>query len=158
MRVVCAAALSLVVLTGCSKKPDDKVTYVKKDDQAMNAAMAKARSSVNKFIAVLKSPKPGQSDFSVKVPFVQADSTEHMWLTSVSYDGKVFTGTVNNEPQMVNNVKLGDRTTIAPSKISDWMYVENGKLVGGETLRVLRNRLPANERAEFDKQVGFVID
>ena len=49
-----------------------------------------------------------------------------------------FQGTVNNEPEKVKTVKMGQKVTVA-AKISDWMYVENRKLVGGYTMRVLRS-------------------
>jgi uncharacterized protein YegJ (DUF2314 family) len=38
------------------------------------------------------------------------------------------------------------------------MYVENNKLVGGYTIRVLRDGLSASERADFDKEFPFKID
>ena len=50
---------------------------------------------------------------------------------------------------------MGEQAAVAPSKISDWMYLEHGKVVGGHTLRVLRETLSPSERADFDKQVQF---
>jgi uncharacterized protein YegJ (DUF2314 family) len=148
-----------LALAGCGKKhPDDKVTYVADDDPRMNAAMDKARSTINSFITALKSPKPGQSAFSIKMGFTDGGNTEHMWLTPVSFDGSKFTGTINNEPEKVKSVKMGQKVTVAPEKISDWMYVENQKLVGGYTLRVLREAITPAERADFDKSVPFVIE
>jgi hypothetical protein len=44
-----------------------------------------------------------------------------------------------------------------PEEISDWMYVDNGRLVGGTTVRVLRNSASEEEGAEFDQSVPFVI-
>jgi uncharacterized protein YegJ (DUF2314 family) len=38
------------------------------------------------------------------------------------------------------------------------MFVENGKLVEGYTLRVLRDSMSASERADFDKSVPFKVD
>ena len=38
------------------------------------------------------------------------------------------------------------------------MYVDHGKLVGGYTLRVLRDGLSPAERAEFDRSIPFKID
>jgi uncharacterized protein YegJ (DUF2314 family) len=149
----------LVLMAGSGKKASaDKVTYVDSNDPKMNAAIEKARASVNTFTQALKSPKPGQSAFSVKMPFTDGKHTEHMWLTSVTFDGQKFHGTVNNDPEMVSNVKIGAKVSIESSKISDWMFVENGKLVGGYTLRVLRDSLSASERADFDKSVPFTID
>jgi uncharacterized protein YegJ (DUF2314 family) len=158
-REVIVIVIVMLFVAGCGKqRPADKVSYVADDDPRMNAAIAKARSTVNTFIAALKAPKPGQSVFSVKVPFTDGPNTEHIWLTPVSYDGKRFRGTVDNEPEKVKNVRTGQNLTVAPSEISDWMYVENRKLIGGYTLRVLRDALTADERVEFDRSVPFTID
>jgi uncharacterized protein YegJ (DUF2314 family) len=59
---------------------------------------------------------------------------------------------------MVSNVKIGDQATVDPESISDWMFVDNGKLVGGYTVRVLRDAMSAAEREEFDKSVPFKIE
>lgn len=152
-------ALVALLLAGCSKTaPDDKVTNVDADDPQMNAAIQQARSTLDQFTTALTSPKPSQSTFSIKLPFKDGESVEHMWLAPVSYDGQVFRGTVNNDPAQVKNVKIGQEVTAAPAEISDWMFVDDGKLVGGYTLRVLRNAMPANERAEFDESMPFTID
>ncbi len=157
VRMSCMLALAL--LAGCgAKHPADRVTTVEDDDPQMNAAIDKARSSVNSFIQALKSPKPGQAGFSVKKPFQDDHGGEHIWLTPVQYDGQNFQGMVNNEPVTVKNVKFGDRVSVAPTEISDWMYIDNGRLVGGETLRVLRNTLSPQERAEFDQSMPFKMD
>ena len=158
-RCITVAVVLAIALSGCGKKqPADKVTYVADDDPRMNAAIDKARSTVKAFITALKAPKPGQSAFSVKMAFTDGGSAEHMWLTPVSFDGSKFTGTVNNEPEKVKTVKMGQKVTVAPDKISDWMYIDNRKLVGGETLRVLRDAMTPSERADFDKSVPFVIE
>jgi uncharacterized protein YegJ (DUF2314 family) len=149
----------MLAVFGCRKQdPPDRVTYVADNDPRMNAAIEKARATVNTFIAALQTPKAGQSGFSIKMAFIDGGNTEHMWLTPVQYDGKSFRGTVNNTPEKVNNVKMGQQVSIEPSKISDWMFVENGKLKGGHTLRVLRDAMTPAERADFDKSVPFVIE
>jgi uncharacterized protein YegJ (DUF2314 family) len=137
---------------------EDRVTSVSDDDPRMNAAIAKARETVDTFIAALQSPKAGQSQFTVKMAFSDGAHTEHMWLSPVSYDGKIFHGTVQNDPANVSNVKLGQQASIEPSKISDWMYVENGKLVGGYTVRALHEIMSPSERAEFDRTAPFRIE
>jgi uncharacterized protein YegJ (DUF2314 family) len=139
-----------------SHRWSDRVTSVSDDDPRMNAAMDKARSTVDSFIAALTSPKPGQSEFAVKMAFTDRDKTEVMWIAPVSYDGKMFRGTVSNEPQSVFTVKMGQTVTVEPSGIADWMYSQDGKLVGAYTLRVLRETLSPGERAEFDREVRFI--
>ena len=118
--------------------------------------MDKARSTVNSFIAALTSPKPGQSEFAVKMAFTDRDKTEIMWIAPVSYDGKMFRGTVSNEPQSVFTVQMGQSVTVEPSGIADWMYLEDGKMVGAYTLRVLRDTLSPGERADFDRKFQFI--
>jgi uncharacterized protein YegJ (DUF2314 family) len=134
------------------------MTYVAPDDPAMTKAIEEARSTLGKFIAAVEAPTKNQSQFSIKTPFVDGAKSEHIWLLPVTYDGKQFHGVVNNEPQDVKNVKLGDKVIIQPADVSDWMYVDDGRLVGGYTLRVLRNTLSPTERAEFDKSLPFKID
>jgi uncharacterized protein YegJ (DUF2314 family) len=73
------------------------------------------------------------------------------------YDGKAFHGRLNNRPVDVRAIKLGDAVTVAPDEISDWMYVDNGKLVGGYTIRVLVDKLPPNERKQVEQESGYTI-
>lgn len=153
------AAVVALVFVGCGKKhPADKVTQVADDDPRMNAAIEKARASVKTFVAALKAPKAAQTGFSIKMAFTDGTAVEHMWLAPVNFDGTKFVGTVNNEPEKVKTVKMGQKVTVTPDKISDWMYLENRKLVGGETLRALRAAMSPEERADFDKSVPFTID
>src|SRR5262249_6721981 len=106
----------------------------------------------------LEAPRVGQTGFSIKTPITDGRNTEHMWLNPVTFDGSKFHGTVNNQPEKVTGVELGSKRSIGAKEISDWMYIENGKLVGGFTIRVLRDKLAAKERLEFDKNIPFVID
>ena len=151
--------VGLVVLTGgCGPlKTEDKTIAVSSGDARMNAAMATARSTAGTFITALQSPKSGQAGFSVKMPVTDGKNTEYMWLSDVSYDGKTFHGKINNQPETVKTVKLGQSTAVEPSGIADWMIIDNGVLVGGYTLRVLRDAMSASERADFDKSVPFVV-
>ena len=157
--VVCFAVFAMAIRYGCGHpKSPDKVILVSPDDPRMNAAIEKARASVGTFIAALQSPKPGQVGFNVKVKFEDGGKVEYIWLDHVTYDGTNFQGTIDNEPEMVKNVKIGQRVTVAPAEISDWMYIENRKLVGGETVRALRDRLSPRERANMDKSVDFIVE
>lgn len=124
----------------------------------MNAAIAKAKATVPQFIKVLRSPGKHQTDFSIKYPYKDGDKVEHMWINDLTYDGKTFHGTVGNDAEQVSNVKLGDKADIPATEISDWMYVENGKLVGGYTIRVMRDTMSAKERADLDASLPFKID
>jgi len=50
---------------------------------------------------------------------------------------------------LVHNVKLGDRIELPEADISDWFYMQNGKMVGNYTMRVLFKKMPADEVAKY---------
>lgn len=154
------ALTGALALTGCEdKKLSDKgVMQFSKRDSEMNAAIAKAQGSVQEFVARLQKPQPGDKGFSVKAPIVDGDHTEHFWLVDVRVEGTNFVGKVSNEPEMVKTVKFGDRYTIPIAAATDWMYTSSGKLVGGQTVRVMFRQLPKDQQEQMEKDCGFRIE
>ena len=150
--------LTILLVSGCGRQVQDKVVMVKKDDPKMNAAIAKACETARKFIGVLNDPQPNQSAFSVKMEVDDGKQAEFMWLAPVQFDGQMFVGTLANDAELVHNVKIGQRMTVAPDKISDWMYVEDGKLVGGFTIRAMRDAMPDDERSKLDSELPFRVE
>lgn len=134
------------------------VHMVPGEDPEMNSAMEQARASVITFITSLQNPGQNQTYFSVKAKIVDGEHSEHIWLYDVSYDSNQFLGKIGNNPLNVKNVSLGDEIALIPSEISDWMIVENNRLIGGYTLRVLRDRLSGEDREKFDESLPFTID
>jgi uncharacterized protein YegJ (DUF2314 family) len=159
---MCCLLCGCGALSGRQSLRDDPVVNIAEDDASMNQAIATARARVGEFIPLLQKPGPDHSDFSVKVPIHDGDKTEHMWLTPVRFDGTKFVGAINNDPEGVHTVKLGQEISVPKAEISDWMYVEmyveKGHLKGGFTLRVLRDKMGAKERQEFDREFPFIID
>jgi uncharacterized protein YegJ (DUF2314 family) len=107
---------------------------VPKDHIAMHHAVTEARKTVGEFIAPLKHPGPGQQDFEVKKPFIQKGQLEHIWLSDVQFVGNRFQGRVDNQPRKIRGLKLGQLVSVKPNEISDCLYVDHGKLVGGYTV------------------------
>ena len=158
-------ATLLPLLLACATACEDRssgtsatVVTVRNNDADMAAAMDRARQTLPQFIAAVQLPRPSQTDFTIKVGFTDRQDTEYMWVAPVTYDGKKFHGTLNNEPVQVRNVKLGDKVSIDPSRVADWRYVEAGKLVGGYTLRLLRDRMTPEQRARYDASRTFKIE
>lgn len=132
------------------------ITRISSGDAAMNAASAKARATLKQFLAALKAPKKGQENFGVKKRFpVGKEGGEHMWLGDIAYDGLVLRGTLINRPVHLKNVHYGDRVVIHPNEVSDWLYSDNGKMVGGYTMRVLHSRLSPGEKKRFEEGLGM---
>ena len=151
--------LSFLLLAGfaCSSKAPD-IVMVADDDKEMNAAMDKARTSVDNFIKVFQKQKPTQSDFGIKTAIHDGTKVEHFWVQVMSFDGRQFEGTISNDPTIVKTVKSGDVVKVEKNAVEDWMYVEKRKLVGGYTVRVLRDRLSAAERKALDDSLPYKID
>jgi len=144
--------VSLSLLTACSKQ--DKVINVESDDPEMNAAITKARSTLLQFWQVFEKPEHGESDFSLKVKITDKKGTEHFWATDIKRrDGKIM-GTINNDPNIVSSVKLGDRIEIPEADISDWLYMRDGKMVGNSTLKPLLKQMPAAEAERLKKMMA----
>ncbi len=144
------AALSvvflIVALCACSKAPETLVRggY---DEQEMEAAIARAQSEVDSFIAEMS--KGNGTDFAVKVPIEDKDETEYFWLIDITYRNGKFEGKIGNEPGMVTNVKAGQKWSVKKSEISDWMFMRDGKMHGNYTMRPLLKTMSEEEAAKF---------
>ena len=141
-------SLGLLVFPACSSK-QDKIISVKPDDAEMNAAIARARASLPQFWEVFGNPAHGEKGFSLKVRITDKHGSEHFWLTDIERKDGQLHGIVNNDPDIVKNVKLGQLIAIPEADISDWMYMREGKMVGNYTLRVLFKSMPANEVKQY---------
>jgi len=143
-----ASASEPVPVAGTGQDP---VVRVETGDNEMEAAIGKARSSLPEFWSKLENPGAGETDFSLKVAIEGKSSSEveHFWLTNIERrDGKI-TGIINNTPETVKSVHVGQVYEINPEKISDWLYKRKGKMVGNETMRPLLKRLPAEQAASY---------
>lgn len=160
---------SLVILAACflaqlaapsitQVRADETVYNVRSDDPKMIAAVDKARSELPKFIWVVKNPHARRSMVSIKVKFQEGEIVEYMWVDDLKFDGKVFRGFLANVPTSMKSFKQNDKIVAEPANVADWMWVENGKLVGGYTVRVIRSKLSKKDRLKFDKDLGYKID
>jgi uncharacterized protein YegJ (DUF2314 family) len=124
----------------------------------MNAARDKARDTIDEFRRRITSPPATQSFITLKVRFEEDEHVEHMWVSDVELVGAEFRGVVANRAVKIRSVQLGQVVTVALDQVSDWMAVDDGKLVAGYTLRVIRNRMSAKERAQFDAESEFIVE
>lgn len=168
-RMVMAACVAATLLMACNnndsgmkviqreKEPD--IYEVKEEDKVMNNAIATARQTLHLFKDALNSGADSLQSFSLKVRYDAPDGYgEHIWLNEVSLKDGVYTGIVNNEPNVITQVKFGDTVTVNPDDISDWMYLANNKLRGGYTLRAIMEKMSPAEREKMQEQSGFVIE
>jgi uncharacterized protein YegJ (DUF2314 family) len=124
----------------------DEVFRLPKDDPAMAAAMRKARETLPQFLALWRAPRASTSHFAVKVGINDdANGVEYFWITPfVEKDGR-YSGRIDNDPNTVKNVKLGDSIRFGQEEIVDWLYLDGTDMKGNYTACELFRREPRRE-------------
>jgi uncharacterized protein YegJ (DUF2314 family) len=128
---------------------EDKVYSFSESDPEMNAAIRKARDSLPIFWSKFAAPSSHEKDFTLKIKIDDENGTEHFWCGMIEGNSTSATCVIDNDPQTVLSVSIGQRIAADPASISDWMYMRDGKIVGGETIRVILPRLSKDEADEF---------
>ncbi|RAZ89626.1 hypothetical protein DPM33_18600 [Mesorhizobium hawassense] len=134
---------------------DDKVMMIASDDAEMAAAIAKARSSLDEFLALSEVPPPGTDKYKLKVMVVDGDAREHFWVIPFKRTATGFAGILANEPEIVHNVVLGQNIEFTRDDISDWGYTRNGHQVGSFTVCVMLKKMSQEEADYMRTQYGF---
>lgn len=122
-------------------KPADNGTEsalysVSEDDAEMNKAIEIAKQTLPTFDSALKSKSPSYYYFALKAKFDVEEGTEHIWLSAINTEDGQYKGVIDNVPKSIRNLKSGDTVTVEQKRITDWMFLEDGKLRGGYTIRV----------------------
>ncbi len=140
------AAFAVLGAATAEVRAEDRppVINLRSGDAEMNAAIAQARATLPTFWAACEAPKPSETGHSLKVRFPNSGNDgEHIWMADVKKiaDGR-YSGRFANAPRYLPGKRAGDVTEFKQADISDWMFMRNGKIVGGETIRPLLKTLP----------------
>jgi uncharacterized protein YegJ (DUF2314 family) len=153
IRFALAAILACHFITAGLSQPafavEDRAIPFSNEDPEMNAAIAKARTTLPLFWSKFANPGPGENRFALKVRIEDGSNGEHFWVIDIERKGDAIFGTINNEPEQVKTVVNGQRIKIDPAQITDWMYMHNGKIVGNETIRPSLSRMPKRQADAF---------
>ena len=119
------------------------IVTVQTADPEMNAAIERGRATLPTFWASYASPKPSETGHALKVRFSTRKGGEHIWVGEVKKqpDG-TYSGLFANEPRDLPGKRAGDLVEFTGADISDWMFMRNGKIVGGETIRPMLKMMP----------------
>ncbi len=148
--------------TAARKRPaqDYPVVHTDNGDAKVEAAIQKSQERLPEFVRIFQ--KHGNNPalfFSIKGKFTLSDKAgEHMWLSKLKLIDGEFEGRLDNEPDWVKTMHMGDRVKVKFENVSDWLIVENKKLYGGFTIRVLFKRMSKSDQVEFEHVNGALVD
>jgi uncharacterized protein YegJ (DUF2314 family) len=169
-----AAASSVLLFCGIASAQTaldrarrDETVSVPTGNAAMEAAFAKARATLDGFLALLDKPPPDTDIYTVKLRIVDPGNraVEFFWVGNLERTGDDrFSGRIDNTPRSVTTVRNGQVVRFTRAEIYDWMYVDysfiNGKrrMVGNFTLCAILTREKPEEAAAVKRETGLVCD
>jgi uncharacterized protein YegJ (DUF2314 family) len=135
----------------------DRTFWLPKGDPDMAAAMRKARETLPQFLALARNPPASASNFAVKVGVhaKDRDIVEYFWVGNFVEKNGRFSGRIDNDPDTVNTVKLGDTISFGRDEIVAWIYLDGRRLKGNYTLCVMLRRSPAEEAQAVVRKYGI---
>lgn len=139
------------------RENEPTIYNISENDIEMNKAMEKARQTLDSFDFAFKNETRVFTFFGLKKKFKENDDVEHIWIGNIKLENGKYIGIIDNEPEKIKGIKLGDTVEIDKKDISDWMYIKNSELHGGYTIRLLRDRMSESERKIFDSESGMKI-
>jgi uncharacterized protein YegJ (DUF2314 family) len=128
-------------------------------DAELEAAIVKARDSLDTFIAKITTPHTDRTFVVVKVRFYPpGEVSQDIWVDEVTYSNGVFRGTMGDDIPALK-LEMGEKITIIDEEnIVDWMIVEDGKMIGGFTIRLAVQRMSPEERERFLETLDYSIE
>lgn len=175
LRLASAALLSALPAAAALADDPNPVPKVPKGDPAMTAAFARAAATLDVFLERWRHPPPGAGRFSVKIGLADSSAppgfviirpgaagpggpVEWFWAGDLRVEGARFSAQLHNDPDSLRNVSLGQVVHFSRADIGDWMYFQNGKIVGNATACPALAHASAAERRQMKEQYGLACD
>ena len=163
MKKIVGGAFLGFMLIACNNENTQKaynaVDEHKAEQARLDSVTQLGHETFGDFRTAFTEQKAGTENFFVKQKFgTNTEQEEHLWISDIEARGDSLFGVVNSQPRATREVKLNDTILIDPARITDWMYYDNGKLMGGYSVKYERSKLSAEEKAEFDKQYNVSFD
>ena len=150
--------LSLFACSPLSSQTPTQAAIPVDSDPEMDAAFQQARDTLDSFIERIGTAHPGRTLVAVKVRFLPPDGIpQDIWVDEISYQDGSFRGTMGDDIPSLR-LSVADKITIAREDIVDWMIVEDGKLIGGYTIRLAFQRMSPEQKERFLATVNYSIE
>jgi uncharacterized protein YegJ (DUF2314 family) len=111
----------------------------------------------DEFLPMAANPPKNLDLFALKVRINEGSKVEYFWVSSFSPKGNAFEGTINNDPELVSRVHLGQRYQFSRDDIVDWTYFDSDakKTYGNFTACALLTHETVEEAAKFRATYGL---
>jgi uncharacterized protein YegJ (DUF2314 family) len=120
-------------------------------DEELAKIAEEAGQALYDFIRTLQRPGPGEEGFCVKYGFNAEQGSgfnkEYLWLSDISFKDGFYFGKIMNIPQYIPYFKQGDTVSFIIDDVVDWMYQDNGKIVGGKSIKYLIEQIDEEDRS-----------
>jgi uncharacterized protein YegJ (DUF2314 family) len=127
---------------------------VEQSDEEIERIAENARRALPIFFRNLARPEKGANNFYVKYPISSDDgSVEQVWLANIRFKNNRYYGTLANTIKSIDRRKKGDTIIINTDKITDWMYIQDGKIIGGRSIKYLLEKTPEERRNEDQRKI-----
>jgi len=155
--VVCIPT-TVFAQTLLEKTERDEIAEVAKGDSDMEAAFRKAKATLSEFIVLIRTPRKTITNYAVKVRISDRNGDEYFWISRPREENGLFIGRIANIPRLVKNVEQGQLISFKQSDILDWLYRENGRMVGNFTACALIKSEAIADQVAFKKKYGLSCD
>jgi uncharacterized protein YegJ (DUF2314 family) len=148
--------LFAICYTSCDKnvsRPPSPEIEVEQSDKEIERIAENARRALPTFFRNLARPEEGAGNFYIKYPLIADDGgIEQVWLGSIHLNGGVYFGRLANTTKLMESRK-GSSIIIDTDKITDWMYIQDGKIIGGRSIKYLLEKIPEEKRKEDQRKI-----
>ena len=139
-----------------------RIMQMDQADEALIRIAEDARSTLPGFFRQLTGKRTGEKSFCVKYPFPADEESgaaiEQIWITGIHFKNGRYHGVLTSTPRHISGRKKGDRVIFEADYITDWMYVQNGKIIGGYSIQYLLEKIPESQRSNTERELLLMFD
>jgi len=157
--------LCLLLFSSCEEQYYERSETIQLDQTEieLQRIAENARSTLSSFFRHLANynrrggTRAQEHSFFVKYNFAADEyndiEMEQVWLTGIHFRNGNFYGRLVNSPHHLSGIKKGDTVIITIDLITDWMYIREGKIIGGYSIKYLLEKIPEEQRSEDQREL-----
>jgi len=162
---LCCLLFALCYFSSCNRlnwdvsRPPSPAIEIGQNDKEIERIADNARRALPIFFRNLARPEKWANNFYVKYPLSSDDGSvepkvrEQVWLGNIRFKNNSYYGTLANTAKSIDSRKKGDTIIINTDKITDWMYVQDGKIIGGQSIKYLLEKIPEDKRGVDQRKI-----